>query len=75
MAAGLRGVRLNPEGEIGYFGLVATNATDNDVTIPFFTTDREPSSNTTSPSSSTRLANPKKRVVGLIDRPAASTAA
>ena len=42
VAAGLRGVRLNPEGEAGYFGLVATSSTDVDASIPFFTTDREP---------------------------------
>ena len=41
VAAGLRGVRLNQEGEAGYFGLVGTNSTDTDATIPFFTTDRE----------------------------------
>src|SRR5262249_61835003 len=41
VAAGLRGVRLNQEGEVGYFGLVGNNSTDSDSTIPFFTTDRE----------------------------------
>jgi ABC-type uncharacterized transport system involved in gliding motility auxiliary subunit len=41
VAAGLRGVRLNQDGEVGYFGLVGSNSTDTDATIPFFTTDRE----------------------------------
>ena len=30
VAAGLKGVRLNQDGETGYFGLVASNTTDND---------------------------------------------
>ncbi len=33
VAAGLRGMRLNTEGELGYFGLVATNSTDGQETI------------------------------------------
>ena len=66
MAAGLRGVRLNQEGEAGYFGLVGTNSTDNDATIPFFTTDREPFLEYDLTKLIYTLANPKKRVVGLI---------
>jgi len=66
VAAGLRGVRLNPEGETGYFGLVGTNATDNDVTIPFFTTDREPFLEYDVTKLIFTLANPKKRIVGLM---------
>ena len=66
MAAGLRGVRLNQEGEIGYFGLVATNSTDTDATIPFFTTDREAFLEYDLTKLIYTLANPKKRVVGLI---------
>ena len=50
VAAGLRGVRLNPEGEAGYFGLVATNSTDVDASIPSSRPIARPSSNTTSPS-------------------------
>ncbi len=41
VASGLRGVRLNAEGEVGYFGLVASNSTDSIETIPFFAPDRE----------------------------------
>jgi gliding motility-associatede transport system auxiliary component len=66
VAAGLRGVRLNQEGEVGYFGLTGTNATDNDVSIPFFTTDREPFLEYDITKLIYGLANPKKRVVGLI---------
>src|SRR5262245_30912277 len=41
VGAGLRGMRINAEGETGYFGLVASNATDNQETIAFFSPDRE----------------------------------
>ena len=66
VAAGLRGVRLNPEGEAGYFGLVATNSTDVDASIPFFTTDREAFLEYDLTKLIYTLANPKKRVVGLM---------
>ena len=66
VAAGLRGVRLNQDGEAGYFGLVGTNSTDIDATIPFFTTDREAFLEYDLTKLIYTLANPKKRVVGLI---------
>jgi len=66
VAAGLRGVRLNQEGELGYFGLVGSNATDNDATIAFFTLDREPFLEYDLTKLIYTLANPKKRVVGLM---------
>lgn len=66
VAAGLRGVRLNPEGEAGYFGLIATNATDTDASIPFFTTEREAFLEYDLTKLIYTLANPKKRVVGLM---------
>ena len=50
----------------GYFGLVGNNSTDNDATIPFFTTDREPFLEYDVTKLIFTLANPKKRVVGLI---------
>ena len=31
VAAGLKGIRLNQEGEMGYFGIVGTNSTDTEV--------------------------------------------
>src|SRR6185312_1343274 len=64
VAAGLRGVRLNPEGEAGYFGLVATTSTDVDASIPFFTTDREAFLEYDLTKLIYTLSNPKKRVVG-----------
>ncbi len=66
VAAGLRGVRLNSEGETGYFGLIATNSTDTDATIPFFSTDREAFLEYDLTKLIYGLSNPKKRVVGLI---------
>jgi ABC-type uncharacterized transport system involved in gliding motility auxiliary subunit len=66
VAAGLRGVRLNQEGEVGYFGLVGNNSTDTDSTIPFFTTDREAFLEYDLTKLIFTLANPKKRVVGLM---------
>lgn len=66
VAAGLRGVRLNQEGEVGYFGLVGQNSTDNEATIPFFTTDREAFVEYDITKLIYTLSNPKKRVVGLM---------
>ena len=66
VAAGLRGVRLNTEGETGYFGLTGNNSTDNDASIPFFSNDREPFLEYDVTKLIYTLANPKKRVVGLM---------
>ncbi len=66
VAAGLRGVRLNAEGEVGYFGLVATNSTDATETVPFFSPDRETFLEYDVTKLVYNLANPKKRVVGLM---------
>jgi ABC-type uncharacterized transport system involved in gliding motility auxiliary subunit len=66
VAAGLRGVRLNAEGETGYFGLVATNSTDNQELIPFFSADRGAFLEYDVTKLIHSLANPKKNVVGVI---------
>lgn len=66
VAAGLRGVRLNAEGEVGYFGLVARNATDNQESIPFFAPDRETFLEYDVTKLIFTLANPKKRTIGLM---------
>ncbi|MDX2202077.1 MAG: Gldg family protein [Hyphomicrobiaceae bacterium] len=66
VAAGLRGVRLNQEGEVGYFGLVGSNSTDNEATISFFTAEREAFVEYDITKLIYTLSNPKKRVVGLI---------
>src|SRR5262245_21210224 len=66
VAAGLRGIRLNTEGETGYFGLTGNNSTDNDASIAFFSNDRESFVEYDVTKLIYTLANPKKRVVGLI---------
>ena len=66
VAAGLRGVRLNQDGETGYFGLVASNTTDNDAVVEFFSPDRERFLEYDLTKLINGLANPKKRVVGMI---------
>src|SRR5262245_61368227 len=66
VAAGLRGIRLNTEGETGYFGLTGNNSTDNDASIAFFSNDREPFPEHDLTKLIYTLANPKKRVVGLM---------
>ncbi len=66
VGAGLRGMRINAEGETGYFGLVASNATDNQETIAFFSPDRESFVEYDITKLIHSLSNPKKRVVGLM---------
>ncbi len=66
VAAGLRGVRLNTEGEVGYFGLTATNSTDNQQVVSFFAPDKEQVLEYELTKIVYSLNNPKKRVVGLI---------
>ena len=64
--AAFRGVRLNQDGETGYFGLLASNTTDNDAAIEFFSPDRERFLEYDLTKLINGLANPKKRVVGLM---------
>lgn len=66
VAAGLQGIRLNAEGEVGYFGLVARNSTDDQEVIPFFSPSRESFLEYDVTKLVYNLANPKKRVVGLM---------
>jgi ABC-type uncharacterized transport system involved in gliding motility auxiliary subunit len=66
VAAGLQGRRLNAEGELGYFGLVARNSTDNVEVIPFFSPDRGAFLEYDVTKLVNTLANPKKHVVGVI---------
>jgi ABC-type uncharacterized transport system involved in gliding motility auxiliary subunit len=66
VASGLRGIRLNQDGDTGYFGLVASNTTDNDAAIELFAPDRERFLEYDLTKLIYGLANPKKRVVGLM---------
>jgi ABC-type uncharacterized transport system involved in gliding motility auxiliary subunit len=66
MAAGLQGAQINAAGEMAYFGLAATNSTDDQKTIPFFDPAREPYLEYDLTKLVYSLAHPKKPVVGLL---------
>ena len=66
VAAGLRGIRLNNEGDTAYFGLVGSNTTDNTDTIAFFAQDRERFIEYDLTKLIYGLSSPKKKTVGLI---------
>ena len=66
VAAGLRGIRLNPEGDLGYFGMVGANSTDNEETIGFFAPERERFIEYDVTKLIYALAHPKKPVIGLV---------
>ena len=65
-SSGLKSVRINQEGELGYFGLVASNTTDNDAVVEFFSPDRERYLEYDLTKLVNGLSVAKKRVVGLI---------
>ncbi len=65
-AAGLSGVRLGTQGEKGYFGLVATNSTDDQEIVPFFTPERESFLEYDMTKLVHKLSNPKKPKIGII---------
>ncbi len=66
VAFGLQGVPLDQGGEQIYFGLAATNSTDDLQTIPFFQPEREPFLEYDLTKLIHSLAFPKKPVIGLI---------
>jgi len=66
VAYGLQGVQLDQGGETVYFGLAATNSTDDQQVIPFFDTQRERYLEYDLTRMLFDLANPKKKVVGLM---------
>ena len=66
VASGLQGMPINAAGDMGYFGLVGTNSTDGEVTIPFFQYEREQKLEYDLTKLIFNLAHPKKRVIGLI---------
>jgi ABC-type uncharacterized transport system involved in gliding motility auxiliary subunit len=66
VSAGLKGVRINREGDTAYFGLAAANSTDNTGVIEFFAPERERFLEYDITKIVWSLANPKKRIVGLI---------
>ena len=65
-AAGLQGVPIDENGEQVYFGLAASNSTDDTDTIAFFQTDREKFLEYDLTKLVQALAFPKRKVVGLV---------
>ena len=66
VAFGLQGVPLDQGGDQVYFGLAATNSTDDQQVIPFFQPDRERFLEYDLTKLIHSLAFPKKTVVGLV---------
>ena len=66
VASGLQGVSINSAGDRAYFGLLGTNATDDEANIPFFQDTRETSLEYDITKLIYNLANPNKRTVGVI---------
>jgi ABC-type uncharacterized transport system involved in gliding motility auxiliary subunit len=66
VAAGLKGVRLNNEGDMGYFGLVGRNSTDTEASLPFLAAERERFLEYDVTKMIVTLANQSKSTVGLI---------
>jgi ABC-type uncharacterized transport system involved in gliding motility auxiliary subunit len=66
VAAGLHGIPLNSTGEQVYFGLSATNATDDQETIPFFSPDREQFLEYDLSKAVQSLAQPKRKMIGIM---------
>jgi len=66
VAVGLKGIRLNQEGETGYFGIAGTNSTDTEANLPFLSTDRERFLEYDVTKLIVTLAHQRKTTVGLI---------
>jgi ABC-type uncharacterized transport system involved in gliding motility auxiliary subunit len=66
VAFGLTGVPYNEVGDLGYFGLVGTNSTDDVELVRYFSVDRENFVEYDLSKLLHRLTNPKKKVIGLI---------
>ena len=66
VASGLQGVPVNTAGDLAYFGLVGTNAIDQEKVIPFFRNERESALEYDITKLIYDLANPEKRVIGVI---------
>ncbi|MDA0261684.1 MAG: Gldg family protein [Proteobacteria bacterium] len=66
VASGLRGVPYSAEGELVYFGVVGSNSTDDEDKIGFMSPEREDFLEYDLTRLVYNLANPKKKVVGLL---------
>ncbi len=63
---GLSGVPISEAGDLGYFGIAATNTTDDKDVIPFLTPQREQFLEYDLTRMINNLANPKKKVIALV---------
>ena len=66
VASGLNGISVNAAGDRAYFGLVGANSTDDEAIIPFFQATRERALEYDITKLIYNLANPEKRVVGVM---------
>ena len=66
VASGLKGIRLNQEGEMGYFGIYGTNSTDTEANLPFLAIERERFLEYDVTKLIVSLAGQRKSTVGLI---------
>lgn len=66
VAFGLEGIPVNEAGDQGFFGLAATNSTDDQVIIPFFSTERETFLEYDLTKMVQRLVNPTQKTIGLL---------
>jgi ABC-type uncharacterized transport system involved in gliding motility auxiliary subunit len=65
---GLTQIPVNRTGSIGYFGLVGTNAADDQQVIPLFHPDREQALEYDLTKLVHNLAHPKKRAIGVVSK-------
>lgn len=63
---GIQQLPINATGDMGYLGLVGTNATDQELPIPYLNPEREDALEYEITKLVYNLANPKKRVIGLL---------
>ena len=66
VASGLNGISVNAAGDRAYFGLVGVNSTDDEANIPFFQAAREQALEYDITKLIYNLANPEKRVIGVM---------
>ncbi len=66
VASGLNGISVNAAGDRAYFGLVGVSSTDDEANIPFFQASREAALEYDITKLIYNLANPEKRVVGVL---------
>ncbi|MSR14025.1 MAG: ABC transporter [Gammaproteobacteria bacterium] len=63
---GIQQLPLSASGDMGYLGLVGTNTTDQELAIPYLNPEREDALEYEITKLIYNLANPRKRVIGLV---------